>query len=206
MKRLIIIFILMLGLITAVSAEKQVNSWDVGFNSDYYNKYITSSEISVIPVKIDFSKREHTLEFYIDNINERGMPNYVRISNDENNSKVTIHLAGEHNNLARVISPENYDPRISYSVNYNNKRRIVVNFVMPSKFDKNDVFQLGLRAKSLDGDNKQILLNLMSDYPTDKKEVDMMPIIYLLGALLGGIIFIWFFFLRRKGGVKNENF
>lgn len=206
MKRNIILLLLLIGMISGVFADKQVNSWDVGFESEYYEKYITSAEISTIPVKIDFAKREHTFEFYIDNINDRGMPSYVPISTDENNSKVTIHIAGEHNNLARVISPEDYDPRVPYTVNYNNNRRVVIKFVMPTEFSKDDVFQLGLRAKTLNGENKQILLNLMSEYPTEKKATDWMPILYVLGAIVGGIIFIWFFFLRRSGGVKSDSF
>lgn len=206
MKKILLLILTMLAMSSLAIATKQVNSWDVGFESDYYSKYITSAEMSTINERIDFSKREHVFEFYIDNINERGMPNYVGISRDENNSKVTVHLSGADNNLARVISPEEYDPRIPITVNYNNKRRVVVSFIMPSNFNNDDTFQLGLRVRTEEGENKQILLNLVSDYQTPKKETDMTSLIFILSVLFGGVLFIWFFFMRKNGGVKNENF
>lgn len=214
MKQIISIFIITILMIVSISgahAQKEVNSWDIGFESDYYDKYVTSQVVSRIPVAIDYGKREHTFEFFIDNINDRGLLSYQQISEDENNSLVTLHLSGEHNNLARIISPQNYDPRFLYSINYNTKRRIVVNFVMPSDFSQDDTFEIGLRARTIQGENRQILLNLMSEYPNTQEQESstsmQLDIILIISGIVIAVVFIvWFFFLRRKGGFDNENF
>lgn len=184
--------------------KTSVNRWDVAFESDYYQGYVTSKELSTIPVKIDFEQKIHTLYFYVDNKNPTGFSTYQQISTEENKSKVTLHLAGKDNSNSWIISPDEYDPRIPYSVNYNNNRRVVVKFQIPDDASKNDVYEIGLRAKSIDGENRQILLNLVSEYPNTKDEglgVNLVKVLMIFGiVVLVVIAFMAGKHFLKKGG------
>jgi len=184
--------------------KTSVNGWDVAFESDYYQSYVTSKEMGTIPYKIDFEQKIHTIYFYVDNKNPTGFNTYQQISEDLNKSKVTLHLAGKDNGNAWIISPEDYDPRVPYKVNYNNNRRVVVKFEIPEGASKKDVFELGLRAKSLDGENKQILLNLVSEYPDSNSNdsgFDFMKILMVIGIIIIIIIVIMVVkHVMKKGG------
>lgn len=208
------LMLVMFGLISSVFAvtdinnlykSSSVNRWDVAFDSDYYNGYVTSLERSLVPVKIDFTQREHTLYFYIDNKNPSGFDSYQEISKDVNKSQVTIHLAGADNGQARIISPEDYDPRIPHKVNYNINRRVVVKFVVPEDAKEEDSFEIGLRAKSLEGENRQILLNLVSDYPENKtEETEDNTMLYMIIFVVAMSLIIVLVFVLKSGKKKGD--
>ena len=202
----LLVVMIFVGLVSTVFGVKKFNGWDIGFESDYYEAYITSQDQNTIPVEIDFTQRVHTFEFFLDNINELSRPNYMGISQGENDSKVTIHIVGADNGLVTIISPEEYDPRVPYTVDYNNKRRVVIKFEMPSKFTDSSIFEIGLRAKTLQSENRQIILNLMKEYPKAEKEFDYTLLIVVIVFVIFGILFIWFFFLRRNSGVSKNDY
>ena len=195
MNKILMLLLVLVGLASTafgvVEKQTSVNQWVVGYESEAYDRYITSAEVNTIPVEVDFSQREHTFYFYVDNINPSGFNTYQAIAEDENLSRVTLHIAGDHNNLARIISPDDYDPRKPYAVNYNNVRRVVMKFTMPSEFTKSDVFNVGLRAKSLEGENKQILLQIkQKSSKVETPGINFQKIGLIIGLIIGALVVI----------------
>ena len=64
---------------------------------------------------------------------------------------------------------------------------------MPSKFSKKDVFEVGIRAKTLEGENKQLMLKLQNDIPSKGLNFDMdfMMVLKIFGGLVLLIILVF---------------
>ncbi|NQZ84404.1 MAG: hypothetical protein HRU03_01680 [Nanoarchaeales archaeon] len=190
-----------------------VNNWDIAFYSSYYGSennfnYLTSKEKSNIVHQIDFNKKTHYLEFYVDNRNPTGLNSYIPISLEENKSYITLHIAGDTKitGLSQIISPSDYDPRKFIYVDYNTAKRIVIKFVMPTEYTDQDIFKLGLRVKSSSGENKQILLSLVSVYVAESKQGFNLNqnIIYIVGGVISIFIIFIIVMMFRSSKPKRR--
>ena len=127
---------------------------------------------------------------------------------EENKSYITLHIAGDTKitGLSQIISPSDYDPRKFIYVDYNTAKRIVIKFVMPTEYTDQDIFKLGLRVKSSSGENKQILLSLVSVYVAESKQGFNLNqnIIYIVGGVISIFIIFIIVMMFRSSKPKRR--